>query len=117
MYCRKREMQSAMTRVITIVIDSGGIGALPDYRDFEDAPGANTIANIAQRTGGLHLPNFSRFGLGNLTDIAGVPPQQNPRAQVARLRERSRGKDTITGHWEMMGIVTDVPFPTYPNGF
>jgi phosphopentomutase len=114
---REQEMQPAMTRVVTIVIDSGGIGALPDYRDFEDAPGANTIANVAQRTGGLHLPNFTRFGLGNLTGIAGVSRQQNPRAQVARLRERSRGKDTITGHWEMMGIVTEVPFPTYPQGF
>ncbi len=104
-------------RVVTIVLDSGGIGALPDYRDYGDAAGANTIGNVARRAGGLHLPNFERFGLGNLTEIAGVRPMPAPRARVARLRERSRGKDTITGHWEMAGIITAVPFPTYPNGF
>jgi len=106
-----------MTRVVTIVLDSGGIGALPDFSDFADAPGANTLGNVARRVGGLHLPNFTRLGLGNLTEIDGVPSQQVPRARVARLRERSRGKDTITGHWEMMGITTEVPFPTYPQGF
>jgi phosphopentomutase len=106
-----------MARVVTIVLDSGGVGALPDFDHFGDAPGANTIGNVARRSGGLHLPNFERLGLGNLTQITGVEPAAQPRARVARLRERSRGKDTITGHWEMTGIVTDVPFPTYPNGF
>lgn len=106
-----------MTRVVTIVLDSGGVGALPDSNDFGDAPGANTIGNVARRNGGLHLPNFARLGLGNLTPIEGVGPAASPRARVARLRERSNGKDTITGHWEMAGIVTVVPFPTYPEGF
>jgi phosphopentomutase len=106
-----------MTRVVTIVLDSGGVGALSDANDFGDAPGANTIGNVARRNGGLHLPNFGRLGLGNLTPIEGVAPAARPAAQVARLRERSRGKDTITGHWEMAGIVTTVPFPTYPEGF
>jgi phosphopentomutase len=106
-----------MTRVVTIVLDSGGVGALPDSGDFGDAPGANTIGNVARRNGGLHLPNFARLGLGNLTTIEGVAPAAEPRAQVARLRERSNGKDTITGHWEMAGIITTVPFPTYPEGF
>lgn len=106
-----------MTRVVTIVLDSGGVGALPDFGDFGDASGANTIGNVARRNGGLHLPNFGRLGLGNLTPIEGVPAVAEPRARVARLRERSRGKDTITGHWEMAGIVTEVPFPTYPDGF
>jgi phosphopentomutase len=106
-----------MTRIVTIVLDSGGVGALPDANSYGDAPGANTLGNVARRVGGLQLPNFARLGLGNLTEVAGVAATASPRARVARLRERSKGKDTITGHWEMAGIVTDVPFPTYPNGF
>jgi len=116
--CREgRNATSDMTRIVTIVLDSGGIGALPDYDAFADAPGANTIGNVARRAGGLHLPNFERLGLGNLTHIEGVSAQTQPRARLARLSERSRGKDTITGHWEMTGIVTEIPFPTYPDGF
>ena len=103
-------------RVVAIVIDSGGVGALPDADAYGDAPGANTIGNVARRFGSLALPNLERLGLGSLTQIPGVAPVANPEARVARLRERSRGKDTITGHWEMMGIVTEVPFPTYPEG-
>lgn len=106
-----------MTRFVTIVLDSGGVGALPDANVYGDAPGANTLGNVARRVGGLALPNFERFGLGCLTGIAGVAPPAYPAARVARLRERSKGKDTITGHWEMAGIITEVPFPTYPNGF
>ena len=106
-----------MTRFVTIVLDSGGVGALPDADQYGDAPGANTLGNVARRIGGLHLPNFEELGLGCLTDIAGVPAVALPKARVARLRERSKGKDTITGHWEMAGIVTEVPFPTYPDGF
>ena len=104
-------------RLIAIVIDSGGVGAISDADQYGDAPGANTIANVARRLGALRLPNFERLGLGLLTDIAGVAAVDRPRARVARLRERSRGKDTITGHWEMMGALTSVPFPTYPRGF
>jgi phosphopentomutase len=106
-----------MKRVVTIVIDSGGVGALSDADAYGDSPNVNTIGNVARRLGSLHLPNLERLGLGLLTPIRGVAPVSEPRARVARLRERSRGKDTITGHWEMMGITTDVPFPTYPNGF
>ncbi|MGA8473615.1 MAG: phosphopentomutase [Candidatus Cybelea sp.] len=106
-----------MKRVVTIVIDSGGVGALADAAEYGDAPGANTIGNVARRLGALQLPNFERLGLGMLTEVRGVAAVRQPSARVARLRERSRGKDTITGHWEMMGVVTDVPFPTYPNGF
>ena len=106
-----------MTRFVTIVIDSGGVGALPDADRYGDAPGANTLGNVSRRVGGLHLPNFERLGLGCLTEISGVQASATPQARVARLRERSKGKDTITGHWEMAGIITDVPFPTYPNGF
>lgn len=106
-----------MARFVTIVLDSGGVGALPDASEYGDAAVVNTIGNVSQRLGGLHLPNFEWLGLGCLTTIRGVAPAAEPAARVARLRERSKGKDTITGHWEMTGIVTDVPFPTYPNGF
>jgi phosphopentomutase len=106
-----------MSRFAAFVIDSGGVGALDDARAYGDAPGADTIGNVARALGGLSLPNFARLGLGCLTDIRGVGPNAEPRARVARLRERSKGKDTITGHWEMAGIVTETPFPTYPNGF
>ena len=106
-----------MTRFVTIVIDSGGIGALPDFSDYADQAGANTIGNVARAVGGLHLPHFERLGLGHLTAIEGLAKNAAPTARVARLREQSRGKDTITGHWEMAGIITAVPFPTYPQGF
>jgi phosphopentomutase len=111
------EARTPMKRVVTIVIDSGGVGALADAAEFGDAPGANTIGNVARRLGALQLPNFERLGLGILTEVRGVAAVRQPSARVARLRERSRGKDTITGHWEMMGVVTEVPFPTYPHGF
>ncbi len=104
-------------RVITIVLDSGGVGALPDYVDYADAPGANTLGNVARAVGGLSLPNLRRLGLGHVTRIEGVSSADPPAARVGKLRERSRGKDTITGHWEMAGIITAEPFPTYPNGF
>jgi phosphopentomutase len=106
-----------MARCVVIVIDSGGIGALPDAASYGDAPGANTIGNVAARVGGLHLPHFERLGLGHLTSIRGVGATPHPDAFVARLAETSSGKDTITGHWEMAGIHTEVPFPTFPDGF
>jgi len=106
-----------MTRCVVIVLDSGGIGALPDAATYGDAPGANTIGNVASAVGGLALPNFARLGLGHLTAIRGVDASPEPDAFVAKLSEKSSGKDTITGHWEMAGIHTDVPFPTYPGGF
>ena len=106
-----------MTRCIVIVLDSGGIGALPDAATYGDAPGANTIGNVAARVGGLALPNFERLGLGHLTSIRGVEAVTEPAAFVARLGESSKGKDTITGHWEMAGIHTAIPFPTFPDGF
>jgi phosphopentomutase len=106
-----------MPRVLAFVMDSAGVGALPDAATFGDAPKANTIGNVAERVGGLRMPNFERLGLGRTTTIRGVAAVDRPAGAVGRLREKSRGKDTITGHWEMAGIVTDVPFPTYPNGF
>ncbi len=111
------EALAAMTRCVVIVLDSGGIGALPDAREYGDSPGADTIGNVSHRVGGLAMPNFARLGLGNLTRIRGVGANGEPSAYVARLAERSKGKDTITGHWEMTGILTSVPFPTFSEGF
>lgn len=103
-------------RAIVIVLDSVGVGALPDAKAYGDA-GANTLANTAKVVGGLKLPNLGALGLGNIVRIDGVPPARSPRACHGKMRELSAGKDTITGHWELMGIVTPKPFPTYPAGF
>jgi len=106
-----------MPRHVTIVLDSAGVGALEDAAAFGDASGANTIGNTAAALGRLNLPHFEELGLGNVTDVAGVAPLNSRRAAYGRLREKSLGKDTITGHWEMVGIITSIPFPTYPRGF
>ena len=102
-------------RVFVIVLDSFGIGAAPDAADFGDA-GANTIKGVAG-TGILSLPNMISLGLGNINGVDAVEKVENPKATYARLEERSRGKDTTTGHWEMAGIISESPMPTFPNGF
>ena len=104
-------------RVIVLVIDSGGAGAAPDAGAFSDGAGVNTLANTAKVSGGLALPTLAALGLGNITAMKGVPQSSSPRASWARLRESSKGKDSVTGHWEMMNIVVENAFPTYPNGF
>ena len=103
-------------RVFVVVLDGVGAGELPDADQYGDA-GSNTLANTARAVGGLRLPCMQRLGLGNAVPIAGVPPAREPRASYGRMRERSPGKDSVTGHWEMMGIVLSRPFPTYPRGF
>lgn len=103
-------------RAIVIVLDGVGVGALPDAAAYGDA-GTNTLANTAKAVGGLRLPNLGALGLGNIVPMKGVPPARKPRACWGKMRERSAGKDTITGHWELMGLVTSKPFPTYPAGF
>lgn len=100
-----------------LVVDSGGVGASADAGRYGDASSANTLGNTARAAAGLALPILERLGLGRLTAIAGVTPAASPLASWARLREASNGKDTITGHWEMMGIVVRNAFPTYPKGF
>ena len=106
-----------INRVVLIILDSVGIGALPDARLYGDE-GANTIAHIAQKPGGLNLPNMQRLGLGNITNITGVPPTRSgPLCFYGKMSERSAGKDTTTGHWEMAGIVLDEPFKLYGKGF
>ena len=99
-------------RVFLIVIDSVGVGELPDAKKFGDQ-GANTIGNLAKATGGVNLPVLESFGYGNLTDILGVKPVENPRANTTKAIEVSNGKDTMTGHWEIMGLKTEVPFQTF----
>ena len=103
-------------RVLILVCDSFGVGDAPDARAYGDA-GSNTLGNTARAVGGLSAPNLGALGIGMLTDIAGVPPQAEPGTAHGRLTERSAGKDTTTGHWEMAGIVVSEPFPLYPHGF
>mgnify|MGYP003326938592 FL=1 len=93
-----------------------GMGELPDADRYGDR-GANTLLHVAEHVNGLRLPTLQRLGLGNLLPMPGVRPMLVPEAARARMTERSAGKDSTTGHWEMMGLVLDEPFPTYPDGF
>jgi len=103
-------------RITVIILDGVGIGAAPDAADYGDE-GSNSIANTARVLGGIHLPNMGRIGLGNITEIEGVPPTDQPQGGFGKLQPMSAGKDTISGHWEMMGIHLPEPSPTYPHGF
>ena len=103
-------------RIIWIVLDSVGMGAMPDAHLYGDV-GANTIGNISEKLGGLHMPNMQMLGLGNIERMKGINPIINPKGSYARIAELSKGKDTSTGYWEMVGVHTEDGFPTYPNGF
>lgn len=107
-----------VSRVILIVLDSLGIGALPDAAQYGDAR-SNTLCNIARANGGIGLPNLRALGLGNIigSPIQGVPGVDKPRAAFGKLAEKSVGKDTTSGHWEIAGLILKRPFPTYPEGF
>jgi phosphopentomutase len=105
-----------MPRACVIVLDAVGAGALPDAADYGDE-GSDTLGNVARAVGGLDLPNMEALGLGNIEPLEGCPPQPGAPAIAGRLFERSKGKDTTTGHWELMGIVTPQAMPTYPHGF
>ncbi len=105
-----------MGRFCVIVIDSCGAGEQADAAAYGDT-GANTLGNTARKVGGLSLPTLQSWGLGNLTEIAGCPRTSAPRASVGLMQERSQGKDTTTGHWEMMGVVLEEGFTTFPHGF
>ena len=105
-----------MPRACVIVLDAVGAGDLPDAADFGTA-GSSTIAHVAEAVGGLEVPAMQGLGLGNIMPLRGCPPRRDAPSVYGRLRERSLGMDTTTGHWEMMGIVTERPFPTYPDGF
>ena len=106
-----------MKRAIIIVIDSMGIGAMPDAREYGDVMECNTLRNVAKANGGLNIPNLRKLGLCNLCEVPGNSPIDDFTGQIAVMREKSKGKDTTTGHWEIAGLVLDEPFKTYPDGF
>jgi phosphopentomutase len=99
-----------------IVLDAVGAGELPDAAEFGDE-GSDTLGNVAKAVGGLDLPTLEALGLGNIAPLEGCAPQPGAPAIAGRLLERSKGKDTTTGHWELMGVVTPQAMPTYPYGF
>ena len=103
-------------RVLVVVCDSWGVGDAPDAAAYGDE-GSDTLANTAAAVGGIRAPNLAALGLGGLTTIRGVDAAAGPGSAAGRATERSAGKDTTTGHWEMMGIRLDDPFPLYPDGF
>jgi phosphopentomutase len=105
-----------MPRACVIVLDAVGAGELPDAAEYGDE-GSDTLGNVARAVGGLDLPNLEALGLGNVEPLEGCPPQPGAPAIAGRLFARSKGKDTTTGHWELMGVVTATAFPTYPHGF
>src|SRR5438045_4603716 len=105
-----------MPRACIIVLDAVGAGELPDAAEYGDE-GSDTLGNVARAVNGLDLPNLGALGLGNIEPLRGCPPQPGAAAVAGRLIERSKGKDTTTGHWELMGVVTPQPMPTYPHGF
>ena len=106
-----------MKRAIIMVIDSMGIGAMPDHAEFNDIAECNTLRNVCHFNKGLYVPNMARIGLGNIQNFEGITPTNEPIGQYGTLQEKSKGKDTTTGHWEIAGLVSERPFATFPNGF
>jgi len=107
---------TGVDRVILLIMDSVGVGALPDADEYGDA-GSNTLLHIAEAVGGLDLPVLSSIGLGNIIELPGMPAVEHPSGAFGRCAEVSKGKDTATGHWEMAGIEVTKAFPRFPNGF
>ncbi len=103
-------------RIFLIVMDSVGIGEAPDAEKFGDV-GAHTLKHIAEKMDGLHMPNMAKLGLGNIDAIKGIEKAVQPLAHYGKMAEASNGKDTMTGHWEIMGLNIDTPFRTFPDGF
>ena len=104
-------------RAIVMVIDSMGTGAMPDCKEFNDSPKCNTLKNVCEFNNGLNVPNMEKMGLGNIQDYKGIKKVENPTAQYGIMEEKSKGKDTTTGHWEMAGLISEKPFATFPQGF
>jgi phosphopentomutase len=111
-----RNHEKADRRAIVIVLDGLGIGALPDAKEYGDE-GTQTLGHICEKVTDLRLPNLAAMGLGHLGAFSGIPPVPFPTGCFGRMAEQSVGKDTTVGHWELMGWITDFPFPTYPQGF
>lgn len=105
-----------MKKAILVVLDSVGIGEMPDANQYGDV-GSNTLGNIAEMVGGMEIPNLERLGLGNIAPLKGVKVQEEPEAAYGKAAELSVGKDTVTGHWEMSGVILEKPLNTYPEGF
>ncbi|MGG0740150.1 phosphopentomutase [Niallia taxi] len=103
-------------RVFLIVMDSVGIGEAPDAEKFGDL-GAHTLGHIAEKMNGLHMPNMGKLGLSNIEAIKGIDKADKPLAHYTKMQEASNGKDTMTGHWEIMGLRIDTPFRVFPEGF
>lgn len=99
-----------------MILDGFGVGALPDAAEYGDS-GSNTLLNLAAAVGGIHLPNLERMGLGHICPFAGHDPSIQPIGAYGQLVEVSRGKDSTVGHWELMGVIVNKPFPVYPQGF
>ncbi len=107
---------SMVNRVILMVLDGVGVGALPDAAEYGDAE-SNTLAHVADAVGGLGLPSLEALGLGNISRVAGLREMEQPDGCFGKMAQVSRGKDSTAGHWEIAGVVVDQPFPTYPGGF
>ncbi|MFD1777244.1 phosphopentomutase [Fredinandcohnia salidurans] len=103
-------------RIFLIVMDSVGIGEAPDAKKFGDE-GSDTFGHIAEKMDGLHMPNMAKLGLSNIREIKGIPVQDKPLAYYTKMQEASNGKDTMTGHWEIMGLHIETPFKVFPEGF
>ena len=99
-------------RIFIIVLDSLGIGEMNDSKEYGDE-GANTLGHIAEQTKDFYIPNLQKLGLANLCELKGVEPAKEPLAKYTKLKELSVGKDTMTGHWELMGLHTTQPFKTF----
>ncbi|MFP3668065.1 phosphopentomutase [Priestia sp. SIMBA_032] len=107
---------SKYKRIFLIVMDSVGIGEAPDAKKYGDE-GANTLGHIAEHMNGLYMPNMERLGLGNIHELKGIKKVEKPLAYYTKMQEKSVGKDTMTGHWELMGLFIDKPFQVFPEGF
>ncbi|MBS2969493.1 phosphopentomutase [Metabacillus sp. KIGAM252] len=103
-------------RVFVIVLDSVGIGEAPDAKEFNDE-GADTLGHIAEKMNGLNMPNMAKLGLSSIREIKGIPVPEQPKAFYTKMQEASSGKDTMTGHWEIMGLNISEPFQVFPEGF
>ncbi len=107
---------TVLQRAMIVVLDGVGAGDAPDAEAYGDA-GTNSLSHCASAVGGLELPNLGALGLGNITPMQGTPPRPNASGAWGKMAERSAGKDSTTGHWEMAGVILNRPLPTYPDGF
>ena len=109
-------MENSFKRIHVIVMDSVGIGEAPDSAQFDDVD-VDTLGHIAREKGGLNLPNLAKLGISNIRKVEGVPVTEKPMAYFGKMQEKSAGKDTMTGHWEIMGLYIDTPFRVFSDGF